>query len=227
VKPTQNFFIPPTNARLFISVFLIALFSFVPLKRPETGDHAIVKARLIVITPGGNQESSTQLFLTPLHVKLVSESNVLRSWLFYDSLKKQVTVLTQTLGRSLGYRMPFKPNYADQGISVNYIDSAKTIANIEVRKAIITDSAHEQNEVEVWYAPRLNFANQTLGINLKGFHLVKGLPMQFSTRIQGITLQYTVESLDLTTAVADSEFDIPPGFDISDSYDDYMKKMTK
>lgn len=122
---------------------------------------------------------------------------------------------------------------ADKVVDIVYTDEAKTINNINCKKAVVTTQNNEgvQKKTEVWYTPDYSMP---VGVNVGraggSFTGLKGMPVMYEqsnvlnlgNTEMTMTTHYEVKSIEIGKTIDDKEFTIPKGYTIK-TWEEYLK----
>lgn len=145
-----------------------------------------------------------------------------------DTIKKEVIMLTNVMGQKIAIKEPLTKENSNTPMFGNLEDGklefkneTKVIAGYTCKKAIYTmtsDKKKNENQVvEFWY-------NDELGIHEEGSP-VKGIVMEYTMTVEGITFQYTVTEIT-KEKVDDTKFTIPAGYTVK-TREEFEKSFPK
>ncbi len=133
--------------------------------------------------------------------------------IIFDSIAKEVTVLTDMMGQK--YEITQKvENSSDanttgfdiNGAKIDKLNESKKIAGYNCKKAIATIADEETKEnvkVEFWYTEEVNAGPSNLPF--------KGTMMEYVMNIEGMVLQFTMTEIS-KEVVSPTLFNIPEGY---------------
>lgn len=104
-----------------------------------------------------------------------------------------------------------KKEAEDNQPEIKYLTGTKTIAGYDCKEAQVTFTDKKTGEKiasDVYYTDKLPYANNSAESQFKG---LKGFPMSYSLKKSGMSMAFTVKSID-KQAVSDDEFKVPAGY---------------
>ena len=207
------------------------------IHRPD--DAAPTGANDNAANPWSDMEMKAKMQFKEGKSKMQIDMGFSKSEVFYHGDTKTTTTLFQAMGRKMGFYSTdadvkkmidandsanqFRYNPDKEDIMIEYLSETKKIAGYTCYKANIRYMNRQGEEMQqiVWYTPdfmigeRFRMSSIMRMGAVPGLKKLKGFPMEYEmTRNNGITINYLVTKVDLTTKIDDATFVIPSGYDI-------------
>lgn len=179
--------------------------------------------------PNPPQETNIVIQVKGSHIRQESKSDASHSITIIDKDAKKTTNLYEQAGRKYGYYSidtprTVRPDSAGNQqrrptATIEYIDSTKTIAGYNCKKAVATMSFGGRTMSSViWYTNDLPIKQPITGgrgFGMMGANQLQGFPMAYSISLpNGASITYQVTKVDANAKISDTEFDIPKGYDV-------------
>ncbi|HVI47776.1 MAG TPA: hypothetical protein VM802_23090 [Chitinophaga sp.] len=162
-------------------------------------------------------------------LKIITRTEMSQSAIYIDRVKRQITNITEIMGKKLGFYMSTdNPGQKESdSVHIAYEDTTRYINGFRCNKATITYPAGREqlSDIIVWYCPDYKFKDSTMGVSIPGVERLRGFPILFDAVVpQGMMVTYVVDNINVSTPITDEEFRIPGGYEIT-SQEEYGKKL--
>lgn len=160
-----------------------------------------------------NQDITT--YIKGAKTKAEIKSAMGTQMIIFDSIAKEVTVLTDMMGQKFAMTQKVENSseanttgFDLSGAKIERTGETKKIAGYNCKKAIATivdEETKESIKVEFWFTEEINAGTTNLPF--------KGTMMEYVMNIEGMSLQFTITAIS-KEAVSASVFNIPEGYQI-------------
>lgn len=209
------------RSTLGISIFFIAMVSFMPLtkaqKKPFTGTivYDVKSDEYATEQANGALPTEMTMKVSPEKLSQVWHSSVVDIKTIISASSQTVSVLMDMLGQKQ-YNKGTAAEIADynkkKGIvfTVKLTSDIKTIAGYNCKRAIVTTKSDQTVEqtIDVYFTDEIDVSKFYFG---NAFPEVGGLPLEFSTKRGNSTLKTTAKSVKKGN-IDETEFSIPEDY---------------
>ncbi len=155
------------------------------------------------------QGSSVKIYIKGDKTKTIIDMNIYKRILFADRKSPDDAV---TLIESMGNKYQVKSDKTkkdEKDPVIKYVDGTKTIAGYNCHKAeiTVTDDQGQSNVSDVYYTEDIVITPSKTG----PFKGLKGFPMEYSVKQQGMTISMSATTVTKQT-VSDDTFKVPTGY---------------